>query len=167
MLSEFNGDFLAIYLNDHLAGSTAGLELARRAASENEGTEYGEFLTQAAADIEADRRVLENVMAKLDVKADPVKQGIAWLGEKIGRLKLNGQLTGYSPLSRLVELEGLVLGVNGKLRLWRVLAAIAPSDARLAEFDFVHLISRAEEQIAGLDEHHVRAAEEAFTASRA
>jgi hypothetical protein len=29
------GDKLAIYLNDHLAGATGGLELARRVASSN------------------------------------------------------------------------------------------------------------------------------------
>ena len=32
-------DLLTIYLNDHLAGATAGVELARRAAGENKGSE--------------------------------------------------------------------------------------------------------------------------------
>jgi hypothetical protein len=162
MFSELTGDLLAIYLNDHLAGAVAGLQLARRTAGENAGTEYGDFLERLAADVEADRRVLEDVMARLGVAEDPVKQGVAWLGEKLGRLKLNGRLKGYSPLSRLIELEGLALGVNGKLRLWRALASIAPAEPRLAEFDFVHLSARAEEQIADIDEHHVRAAEEAL-----
>jgi hypothetical protein len=45
----------------------------------------------------------------------------AWVAEKIGRLKLNGQLTGHSPLSPLVELEGLRLGVTGVLDMWKVL----------------------------------------------
>lgn len=34
---------LAIYLNDHLAGATAGLELARRARGRNAGTPLGEL----------------------------------------------------------------------------------------------------------------------------
>ena len=39
-----------------------------------------------------------------------------WVAEKAGRLKLNGSLLTYSPLSRLVELEGLSLGVEGNFR---------------------------------------------------
>ena len=35
------------------------------------------------------------------------KNAGAWALEKVGRLKLNGELTSYSPLSRVVELEGL------------------------------------------------------------
>ena len=34
----FGRDLLAIYLQDHLAGSTPGVELARRAAAQNAGT---------------------------------------------------------------------------------------------------------------------------------
>ena len=40
---------LGIYLNDHLAGSTVGVELAKRAMASNEGTHYGEVLTAMAA----------------------------------------------------------------------------------------------------------------------
>ena len=35
---------LGIYLNDHLAGSTVGLELSRRAREANKGNEYGDVL---------------------------------------------------------------------------------------------------------------------------
>ena len=35
---------LAIYLNDHLAGATVGVELTLRAARENNGSELGDFL---------------------------------------------------------------------------------------------------------------------------
>ena len=33
-----NRKLLGIYLNDHLAGSTAGMEVARRSAGSNKGT---------------------------------------------------------------------------------------------------------------------------------
>ena len=61
-------------------------------------------------------------------------------------MKLNGQLLGYSPLSRLVELEGLMLGVTGKLGLWTVLNENYGEDPRLAGIDFPDLIARAKEQ---------------------
>ena len=37
-------EMLGIYLNDHLAGSTAGLELAEKLRDQNQGTELGELM---------------------------------------------------------------------------------------------------------------------------
>jgi hypothetical protein len=152
---------LGIYLNDHLAGSVVGVELARRAASQNEGTELGRFLSELAEDIEEDRDALKSVMAHLGVTENRVKVPIAWAAEKVGRLKPNGQLTGYSPLSRLIELEGLALGISGKLALWRSLAA---TRSGLEAFGLETLIARAESQRDGVEKHRVQAAREAFDA---
>jgi hypothetical protein len=118
---------LDIYLNDHLAGSTLGVELSRRAAAENRESEYGAFLERLYRDIAEDRRTLEAVMRALDVDRSPAKPAGAWLHEKVSRLKLNGQVRGYSPLSRLLELEGLETGVAGKRSLWQVLGRACPS----------------------------------------
>ena len=41
----------------------------------------------------------------------------ALLGERLARLKPNGKVFRYSPLSRVLELEGLIMGVTGKLQL--------------------------------------------------
>lgn len=153
---------LSIYLNDHLAGATAGRDLARRAAGSNRGSEYGSFLERLAGEIEQDRDVLLDVMRALDARVDQLKVWAAWSGEKIGRLKLNGRLFGYSPLSRVVELEGLALGVAGKLALWRSLRVLAGHEPRLAAFDFEALIARAERQRDELEEHRLRAAAETF-----
>ena len=112
---------LRIYLQDHLAGSTGGVELARRASGGAEGTTYGDPLAKLADEIEADRRALESIMEELGFGADRAKNLAFWAVEKAGRLKLNGRLTSPSPLSRLVELEGLLTGINGKLSLWRAL----------------------------------------------
>ena len=38
-----NIDLLKIYLNDHLAGATAGVELARRTLRENKGNAVGQY----------------------------------------------------------------------------------------------------------------------------
>jgi hypothetical protein len=155
----FSSELLPIYLNDHLAAATAGRELAWRAAGENRGSEFGDFLTDLASEIDEDRAQLKDVMGRLDVSEDTLKVGAGWLAEKLGRLKLNGRLTEYSPLSRVVELEGLATGVRGKLSLWRLLALAAPEEPRIADVDYAHLIERAEAQLAGIDAHHARAAE--------
>ena len=161
----FSGELLPIYLNDHLAGSTAGTDLARRAAKSNRGTEFGDFLARLAGEIEADRAQLEEVMDRLKVHRNPAKVGAGWLAEKLGRLKLNGRLLEYSPLSRVIELEGLITGVNGKRSLWRTLAAAAPGEPRIADIDFDALGERASGQAGELEENHRRATE-AMLASR-
>jgi hypothetical protein len=153
---------LAIYLNDHLAGSIVGVGLARRARASNEGSELGRTLAEVEAEIEADQATLRRLMERLDVAESKVKPAGAWLAEKLGRLKLNGQLRGYSPLSRVVELEGLCAGVTGKMLLWRAMERTFGSS--LSGFDFAALAERADSQRRRLEAHRLDAAEQAFSA---
>jgi hypothetical protein len=158
---------LDIYLNDHFAGATFGMELSRRAAAENRGTKLGDFLNVLHAEIVEDRRTLREVISALGADASPVKPAGAWLLEKAGRLKLNGQLRGHSPLSPLVELESLEVGVSGKRSLWQVLGRAFPADARLERFHLDALVARADEQLQGLEEHRLALAPEALREARA
>jgi hypothetical protein len=153
---------LAIYLNDHLAGATAGRELARRAAAKNRSGPYGEFLAGLAAEIEEDRQSLLEIMRTLGVGVDRLKQTVGWGAEKLGRLKLNGRLLGYSPLSRVVELEGLSLGVRGKLAMWLTLKQLESDEPRLSPAALDELVLRAEGQLTRLEIHRQRATAEAF-----
>ena len=155
--------FLAIYLQDHYAGSTGGLEMARRTAKANAGSEFGGPLTRLATEIAEDRDALKRIMDRLDVSPAPVKAALAWGAEKVGRVKPNGQLRGYSPLGRVVEIEALVTGVSGKLSLWRALKAIAPSDTRLDAAQVADLEARAEDPLGRLHGLRDRAAAVAFT----
>ena len=161
MISEL-GSHLTTYLNDHLAGATAGLDLARRAASNNEGTPYGRVLAEIAEEIAEEREVLEEVMARLSVSRDRVKVLGGWAAEKLGRFKLNGSLLSYSPLSRLLEIEGLALGVEGKLSLWHSLKVTYGDDPRLRGVDLEALIERARSQRRRLERQRRRAAQEAL-----
>jgi hypothetical protein len=153
---------LGTYLNDHLAGSTVGVELAKRARNQNKHTPLGRFLGELAEEIEEDRETLKRIMDTLGVGHDRAKQAAGWVGEKLGRLKPNNRLFGYSPLSRVIELEGLSLGIEGKRCLWQSLLAV--DDARLAEFDFEALVQRADRQRTGVEEHRLAAAQKAFGA---
>lgn len=137
---------LAIYLNDHLAGAVVGVELAKRCARNNEGTPLGDFLERLRTEVDEDRQSLEDLMATLDVAKSPLKASGAWLAEKVGRLKLNGQVTGYSDLSRLEELEGLALGVEGKLSLWRSLEQVMDRYPEIPSNELARLKDRAERQ---------------------
>jgi len=154
------GDKLSIYLNDHLAGSMTGVELAKRSRANNQGTPLGDFLDRLTREIEEDRETLKSLMERLGVRSDPVKAYGAWAMEKVGRLKLNGQLTGYSPLSRLVELEALELGITGKRAMWAALEHVIGAD--MPGFDFGELQRRAERQAAEVGERRLEAAEAAL-----
>jgi hypothetical protein len=149
---------LGIYLNDHLAGATAGSELAHRMARSHRGREEGSTLRRLAADIAQDRSALLAIMASLGVTTRAYKVGAAWIGEKAGRLKFNGRLLARSPLSDLEELELLRLGVEGKAAGWRTLRAQADTDTRLDAGRLDELISRASSQADQLEELRVRAA---------
>ena len=153
---------LEIYLADHLAASTAGLALARRSAESNAGTALGDALRRLSTEIEEDRRTLQTIVAELGCRESKAKDAVAWVGEKVGRLKLNGQLRGYSPLSRILELETLSVGVAGKLALWESLESVPSLRARLSAFDLDQLAERARRQRAEIEEHRINAARETF-----
>ena len=154
---------LRIYLNDHNAGSLTGLEVAKRCLSSNEGTPLGDYLRTFIAQLEDERADLKRLIESLGFPEDKMKEGLGWIAEKAGRLKLNGQLRGYSPLSRVLELEGLIIGVTGKLSLWRSMKERADSDPRVGVVDLDRLEQQAREQLEALDEHRLEAARKAFS----
>jgi hypothetical protein len=141
------GDPLATYLNDHLAGATAGLDLARRLA-DDEGP-----LAAVAEEIAEDRQALIDVMERLSVGQSRIKVALGWGAEKVLR---------YSPASRLEELEALSLGVEGKLALWRALRHTYGSDPRLDGVDLDDLIARGQSQRRRLERQRMTVAEEAL-----
>lgn len=162
MLSPAKPDrLLAIYLNDHLAGAKVGLELARRLQSSNEGDAvFGAPLARVCEDVETDREILEETMVEMGVSRGRLKPAGAWIGEKLGRLKLNGRLTSYSPLSRMVELELLYIGMTGQTRMWSALEhSLGEAPGKL---DFGQMAERVAGQRDRVEELHLKAAAIAF-----
>src|SRR5215216_2858089 len=97
---------LAIYLNDHLAGSVVGEKLAKRIARQNEGNEYGRKVGEIAREIKEDQGTLLDIMRRAGVRRKQIRLAMARIAEPVTRPKPNGRLVGYSPLSRVLELEG-------------------------------------------------------------
>jgi hypothetical protein len=152
---------LGIYLNDHLAGSVVGSRLAQRIVRQNEGNDYGTKVARVAREIEEDRATLRELMDRLGVDEQRARLAMAWVAEKAMRLKPNGKLVGYSPLSRVLDLETLTMGITGKLELWRSMEAVE-NGAKITGFDFSQLAQRAEAQREVVEDLRVRAAREAL-----
>ena len=141
--------YRAVYLTDHMAGATAGLELFQRAARAQRDTPQGAELAALCEEVEQDRVALVGVLRALDVRVPTYKVVGGWLLERVGRLKANGRVVRRSPLSDLVELEALRLGVEGKACLWRALLQVP--DDRLDRAELERLLERAEQQAAALE----------------
>ena len=149
---------LGIYLNDHLAGATGGMELARRMAGSHHDPAQQMTLQRLAVEITHDRRALLDLMAALGLPVRHYKFSAAWAAEKAARLKLNGRLLSRSPLSSLEELEMLRLGVEGKAAGWRTLRALADADSRLDRDRLDELMARARQQADQLEKLRVQTA---------
>jgi hypothetical protein len=132
--------------------------VARRALRSNPDGELGEFLGRLVRELEEDEASLEQVMRALGLRRNPLKKGTVLILERVGRLKLNGQIRGYSDLSRVLELEGLLLMVEMKRALWRSLQ----ESGRSVPVDLAQLIERAERQRGKLEPHRAAAARRAF-----
>lgn len=154
--------FLPIYLRDQLALGVLWRELAQRSARHNRGSDLGRALDGVATGIAEDVDTFTDIMRRLDVAPNRLKTGAAVVAERLGRLKLNGRLWGYSPLSRFLELDALVMGIEGKKTLWTTLGTDAGLGARFPDVDFDQLVRRAGAQREALDPFHDAVAAEVF-----
>lgn len=156
-------DLLAVYLRDHFAGAAAGLALAKRCQRANADNPLGAVLAKIVTEIAADRDSLRDMMEALGVRENPLKSALGQAGELVGRLKTNGMLTHYSPSSRVVELEGLLAGIDAKRNLWHSLRLAAATRPMLDVAGLDTLIERASSQRDRLQAEHEGAAGNAFT----
>src|SRR3954452_6177095 len=156
MRMPLDSKYTPIYLNDHLAGASAGLSLAKRTLGSNRGTQFEPALERLAREIDQDRESLRQIMRALDVGEDPLKKLVPYVAERAGRLKLNGAFFSYSPLSRLVEFEGLALGITAKLALW--ISLQQAGEERLADLGLPRLEARARGQQELIEEQRLEAA---------
>jgi hypothetical protein len=149
---------LSVYFNDHLADETFGVELVKRAISENTGTPpLRAFLEVLSWELEEDREILVRLMDRLGVRRKRVRVIFAWIAEKVGRLRLNG----YSPASALAELESLHVVINGKIDMWTALRSSVGD--RAGGIDFDELVHRAERQAEELERRRLEVAADALS----
>ena len=157
-------EHLATYLNDHLSGSIAAIELLEHLESAYAGKELERFFAELRKDIEADRKELERLMERLEIAQSRPRKAGAWIAGKFAELKMRLDDSARGPLKLLESLEAVELGINGKLALWRALiAAVEIAPALRGVLDYQRLAGRATEQIERVELRRLEAAKAAFT----
>jgi hypothetical protein len=155
---------LSTYINDHLAGSVAALELLDDLIARPAAPDEPAFFLQLRDEFEQEQDELRAVLRALGEDESSVRKAAGWLAEKATRLKLKWDDPGSGALRRFEALEGLAIGIFGKLSLWRVLAAVATTESALQFLDCSRLARQAESQHEEVEARRVAAAVDAFTA---
>jgi hypothetical protein len=153
-------DSLNTYLNDHLAGSLAAVELLGHMIRLQQGRAWERALTEIRAEVEEDRMVLQGHLQEVGGKESRSRQAAAWITEKLGRAKLKLDDSGKGELQMLESLEALALGIQGKAALWRALASAGGPGKQL---DYPRLEQRALNQFQRIEALRLEAAQAALS----
>jgi hypothetical protein len=138
-------DPLAVYLRDHLAGSRFAIELLKSLQEQYKDQPLGEFARVLESDVTADQEILQKIIDSVGLARLDLKEAAGWFAEKAAQFKLReDQAPGG--IGTFEALEALVLGIRGKLALWRVLPLARQVDSRIPGLDFDRLAGSAEEQ---------------------
>lgn len=154
-------DPLATYLEDHLAGASAAIDLLESLRDQHASEPLGPMAAGWLEEISEDRKTLLRLIDRVEHGPHVGKEAAAWLAEKVSRAKLGRVSKG--DLGTFQALETLSLGILGKRALWRALAEAAPEDPRLTGLDYDGLIRGAESQFASVEEQRLEAGRRALS----
>jgi len=159
-------DALSAYLNDHIAGAAAGIQLAERIAKGTDDQGLSALLGRFVDEFREDYDTVERIMDSKGISRDRAKQALALGGEWFGRLKHVTPMlrSGSETLVALEDLELLSLGIEGRTMLLRGLQRIADR-VPLEGLDLATLEERARRQRDELEPFRLRFLE-AAAASR-
>jgi hypothetical protein len=130
---------LNLYLNEHLAGSVAALELIDHIL-----TVYpaDPFFATLRRDVAEDQAILQHLVESLGFREHAMLQFGAWIAEKLIRIKVQLHDSQAGHMDLFYALEVLTLGITGKKLLWRALAA-----ANVGDLNYPQLEQRAQKQL--------------------
>ncbi len=148
------------YMNDHLAGAVAALELLEHLIVVHKGKPLAPFLVALESDIKADVTVLSKLIDQAHSNESLPRKAAAWMAEKLMRAKFKTSGEQMGGLGLVQALEMLEIGIRGKQLLWRAIAMSNLPAAR--DVDLAGLEKRAVEQQQRLEKERTEAARAAF-----
>lgn len=154
-------DPLASYLHDHLAGSHFAIKLLKTLKDAHSGQSLADFAQALEADVKQDQDTLQDIIHKVGKAPLDWTETGGWLAQKASQLKLKEDDSEIG-IGTFEALETLMLGIRGKLELWRVLPAIRNVDSRVPVIDYAKLIERADEQYNRVEKQRLEIAAATF-----
>jgi hypothetical protein len=156
-------EHLATYLNDHLAGAVAALEMLSDLADAHADLVDLDAVQRVRDEVEEDQALLKDLMTQLRITHSRSRRVMGWLAERATQLKLAVDDSHDGALRAFETVQLISLGIEGKIALWRSLSAVAPGEPILATLDYDTLIARARGQRALLEPLHAATAVAALT----
>jgi hypothetical protein len=153
-------DLLAHYVRIHLTGAAAGIELFGRGSSLADATAR-ETVAAIREELFGERDWLRGLAERLGTGEPTLARPLALVGERVGRLKPNGDLLHRTPLTDVVDLEAMHDAVSGKIAGWRALRQA--DDLRVPRSEVSGLLEQALRQRDDLSVLHEAAARRAFS----
>jgi hypothetical protein len=153
-------DALTTYLNDHVAGSVAALELFDHLIQLQRGSAREQELLAIRQEVAEDQNVLLGLLERVGGKESGVRNALAWITEKFGRLKLHLDDPGDDQFRIFEALEALALGIQGKAALWRALGSASSRLPEVRTVDYRALEDRARNQFSRVDRIRLQVASE-------
>lgn len=151
---------IATYLNDHLAGSVAALEMLDHLVESPPRPDLDGFFVHLRSEIQEAQDVLRHLIDELGVGESSIRKASAWLGEKFSRAKLHPSET--DPVGIFLSMEMLLLGLTGQAALWRAMACLAPEHEILQRYDFPALNDRAQQLAEHVEDLRLQLTRESF-----
>jgi hypothetical protein len=153
-------DPLVTYVNDHLGGARIALQLLEAMRDQHDDQNFRDLASVLLPAVRDDDHVLRAIAERIGPGPSPIKEVGGWILEKAGRLKLGH--TGSTDFAMFESLELLVLGIHGKLCLWKALLVVSRTDSRLEGFDFEALSCRAQHQYDRVERNRLHLAQTVF-----
>jgi hypothetical protein len=153
---------LRTYFHDHLAGAMGALELLSHLIKHTRAASRRTKLVSLRNQISQDHDTLLKIVQRLELRDNPIKKALGWLGEKAARLKFSLSKDQPGSIGLVQAMELLALGIAGKRALWDALAATQPLGLAKLKINFAKLISRADKQRTLVERWRLEAACEAF-----
>ncbi len=153
---------LATYLNDHLAGSVALIELLDHLLQTEAGKHRKDFLLELQSEVKADQLTLESIIRRTQAGTPQHRKAVAWLAEKFVRLKLRLDDSANGAWHWLEAIELVAIGIHGKQALWQALDAAAEQEPVLQGIDYEPRLQRAEAQHSRVEALRLEAAKTAL-----
>lgn len=153
---------LTRYINDHLAGSSGALILVDRISSTHDKAEVRNYFIKLADEIRNDRRMLENLLTRIEQTPSAILKLAGGVAARVGGLKLLWEKVQPGELGMFEAFEMLALGIQGKHLLWIVMREIQPWFPEWEDLDFKRLELDAIRQRDEVEEWRIGAALDSF-----